>query len=469
MEQKIKENKNNNKIGLKDNLIQKNSPLKLKAIKNLVNDSKQIDLKRNIFNKKQNLINIQLVKYMNINNKKRNETNEEDKKEDITDYINTDNKEIDNSYKIMNNEKVANEAIEEVEEAKEMSALNQSSEIISPSPKESQSQSIIKKNISSKNKIIKKENEYYLDYKKNDLKNKCTKISLNKKNISFNISLPVKTSDISLNKFVNNNRHLNIEKINNKNNGNKLITKYYNNLTELPTSSNIKYIYINQKPPNTNKNKEKPKYNKMFINKRIKNNRIIRKKNMENKNMKRSRENLDILKTYNDLENNSKYKKSSRTTTNLKNNIINNKIFRSENNYEKNNKSKIDLSYIKGKKLGEKKPLFENVFKYNKQLKKLNIGSNKRSGKSSKSEFSKSNNLNKKIIYKKKGTKSKRTEELNFNLSYTFVSFNKIQLRINKLKNSEEKYHKLFEDYYSRYQKNKNREMIKKALIDKQK
>ena len=190
---------------------------------------------------------------------------------------------------------------------------------------------------------------------------------------------------------------------------------------------------------------------------------------MENKNMKRSRENLDILKTYNDLENNSKYKKSSRTTTNLKNNIINNKIFRSENNYEKNNKSKIDLSIIKEKKLGEKKPLFENVFKYNKQLKKLNIGSNKRSGKSSKSEFSKSNNLNKKIIHKKKGTKSKRTEELNFNLSYTFVSFNKIQLRINKLKNSEEKYHKLFEDYYSRYQKNKNREMIKKALIDKQK
>ena len=179
MEQKIKENKNNNKIGLKGNLIQKTSPLKLKAIKNLVNDSKQIDLKRNIFNKKQNLINIQLVKYMNIINKKRNEINEEDKKEDITDYINTDNKENDNSYKIMNNEKVANEAIEEVEEAKEMSALNQSSELISPSPKESQS--IIKTNISSKNKIIKKENEYYLDYKKNDLKNKCTKISLNKK------------------------------------------------------------------------------------------------------------------------------------------------------------------------------------------------------------------------------------------------------------------------------------------------
>ena len=197
MEQKIKEIKNNNRINPKKNLMKKSPPLKQKIIKRINNEPKQnkldgiiiinnnsdsnnkfnkIGFVKKIFNKgnnEPNLINNQLNKYKDIKLQNEKESrNEEDIKEDITDYISME--------QMVENKQVTNEAIEEVEEAKEMSELKQSFEINSPLAKESQS--IIEQFKPSKNKIIKIEKEgNNLEYKSDSLKNKCTKINLNKK------------------------------------------------------------------------------------------------------------------------------------------------------------------------------------------------------------------------------------------------------------------------------------------------
>ena len=303
-----------------------------------------------------------------------------------------------------------------------------------------------------------------MEYKSDSLKNKCTKINLNKKyKKKINISPPNKRSDINFNMNKNDIKISN----NNKNDGNKLIFKNNNNLTL--ASYNIKYIFFNYNISNINKIKEKSKFNKIYINKPIKNNIIIsRKKNLDkNKNIEKSRENIKILKTYNNLDNSLKYKNDSKTTTNSKK--IFNKKSRIENNNPEKNKSNIDLNFKMKSKLIKKKPLYVNGYCYNKKLKVLNIGSNKRVGKNSKSQFSKNNNINKRINSRKIETKLNKTQESNYNISLSLASLDTIQLRINKLKYFEEKYHKLFEDYYSRTQRNKNREKIKKALIDKSK
>ena len=169
MEQKIKEIKNNNRINPKKNLMKKSPLLKPKIIKRINNEPKQnkldgiiiinnnsdsnnkfnkIGFVKKIFNKgnnEPNLINNQLNKYKDIKLQNEKESrNEEDIKEDITDYISME--------QIVENKQVTNEAIEEVEEAKEMSELKQSFEINSPLAKESQS--IIEQFKPSKNKIL---------------------------------------------------------------------------------------------------------------------------------------------------------------------------------------------------------------------------------------------------------------------------------------------------------------------------
>ena len=156
MEQKIKEIKNNNRINPKKNLMKKSHQLKQKIIKRINNEPKQNKLdgiiiinnnsdSNNKFNKigfvkkilhngnnEPNLINNQLNKYKDIKLQNEKESrNEEDIKEDITDYISME--------QMVENKQVTNEAIEEVEEAKEMSELKQSFEINSPLAKESQS------------------------------------------------------------------------------------------------------------------------------------------------------------------------------------------------------------------------------------------------------------------------------------------------------------------------------------------
>ena len=82
--------------------------------------------------------------------------NEENKKpEDISDYLNIDEKEYVNNY-IIKNKKITNEAIEEVEEAKEMSGLKQPSDILSPQSNKNKSKIIIKNIKPLKNIVIKK-------------------------------------------------------------------------------------------------------------------------------------------------------------------------------------------------------------------------------------------------------------------------------------------------------------------------
>ena len=76
---------------------------------------------------------------------------------------------------------------------------------------------------------------------------------------------------------------------------------------------------------------------------------------------------------------------------------------------------------------------------------------------------------------KKKIISEDKKKKININIdnfnntSYAYLSLDKIKLKINKIKNSEEKYHKLFEDYYSKEVKSKNRVFVKEALINSRK
>ena len=185
---------NNNSNLNKEIYIDKNECL----IKNDKESKKGKDIIDKINSKKQynidqNLINNQKDKYFinkNTENDLYNENlkviqnnkginlinNEENKKpEDISDYLNIDEKEYVNNY-IIKNKKITNEAIEEVEEAKEMSGLKQPSDILSPQSNKNKSKIIIKNIKPLKNIVIKTKNNKNSNLKNDNSKNKSIKI-----------------------------------------------------------------------------------------------------------------------------------------------------------------------------------------------------------------------------------------------------------------------------------------------------
>ena len=99
----------------------------------------------------------------------------------------------------------------------------------------------------------------------------------------------------------------------------------------------------------------------------------------------------------------------------------------------------------------------------------MSIESHKRKVIYNKRELSKKNKYKKITLFDDKNKKLNKTSDIDINNSSSckYNTFDRIiKLTINKIKNSEEKYHKLFTDYYLRETKNKNRNFIKEVLIN---
>ena len=403
-----------------------------------------------------------------ISSEKNNEVNEiktekekEQKPEDISDYIDLNEKNNIANFDNMD-KKITNEAIEEVDEAKEMSELKQPSELMSVATNSKQSKSSVKNSDSNKNTTD------YVNrkYNKINLKNKSYKMPLNKK-ITKKISLspPLKRIDIGFPKQQNssknmkkNNLKLNKYKDNNINNYSIF---YKNNDVNGLTKTKTKYIIIKKNQKGT----QNHQFKRINIKKRNKN-ILDLNQNSNNKSNIIIKDIQKILKTERNAKSFPNNYNSSKTTPNIKN-IVNNKRLTTINKQSIDNQSQSNSNVLKKIKIDEKKSLFKSGYIYNSRIKSLSIESHKKKVTNNKRELSKKNKYKKIQLFDDKNKKLNRTSDIDINKSsYKYNSFDRIKLTINKIKNSEDKYNKLFTDYYLRETKNKNRNFIKEVLIN---
>ena len=510
---KLKSNliqKNINELNNKDKndnfVFNNNSVKKIKLDKNIFmikNNHEKIKENTNLEQKKENPkkenINIQDVidneinKYL-INNKQNkkpiNNTQKENKNikeniketdlikkeegqipEDISDYINVNEKE----YNLNDMNKITtNEAIEEVEEAKEMSELKQPSEIMSLVSNSKPSKSSAKNSDLNKNKTELGNQKY----NKLNLKNNCYKLSLNKRfQKKINVSPRLKRIEIGFPKYESKHEtsyknikknyfklnNIDIIKYNNNNNiENYLIFEKNNDLVRV---SEIKpnYIIIGKNKKDDSNNQIK----KIHINQRNKNIFDLNKNNKSNIILKDLKGNHEALKNVSKAFINSN--NSAKTTPNIKN-INNGKRIIKSNKISTDSQSDINSNINIKIKIREKISPFTSGYFYNNKLKSLSKGSNRKKKINNNTEISKFNKHKKIIIFDDEEKKLNKTSDYDLNVSsQKYLGFNKIKLTINKIKNSEEKYHKLFTDYHLRQEKSKNRALIKETLINKRK
>ena len=256
--------------------------------------------------------------------------------------------------------------------------------------------------------------------------------------------------------------NIDIRKYNNENNiENSLILPKNNDIFEV---SEIKsnYTIIGK----IMKRNPKHQLKKIYINKKKQNILDLNKNNKSNISWKDSTDKQDILKTDSNIFKN--INNSSNASPNIIK-IINNKRQIKSNKCSTGNQLDENQSIIRKIQIREKKSPFMDGFIYNDNLKSLRIENNKKKG-IKKKEFSKVNKHKKIMKSNNKDKKLNKTSDYDENTStYKYKSFDKVKSTINKIKNSEEKYHKLLKDYYSREEKSKNRALIKEALIHKKK
>ena len=499
-------NEINNKDKNNNFVFNNNSVKKIKLDKNIFmikNNHEKIKENTNLEQKKENPkkenINIQDVidneinKYL-INNKQNkkpiNNTQKENKNiteniketdlikkeegqipEDISDYINVNEKE----YNLNDMNKITtNEAIEEVEEAKEMSELKQPSEIMRIVSNSKPSKSSAKNSDLNKNKTELGNQKY----NKLNLKNNCYKLSLNKRfQKKINVSPRLKRIEIGFPKYESKHEtsyknirknyfklnNIDIIKYNNNNNiENYLIFEKNNDLVRV---SEIKpnYIIIGKNKKDDSNNQIK----KIHINQRNKNIFDLNKNNKSNIILKDLKGNHEALKNVSKAFINSN--NSAETTPNIKN-INNGKRIIKPNKISTDSQSDINSNINIKIKIREKISPFTGRYIYNNKLKSLSKGSNRKKKINNNTEISKFNKHKKIILFDDEEKKLNKTSDYDLNASsQKYLGFNKIKLTINKIKNSEEKYHKLFTDYHLRQEKSKNRALIKETLINKRK
>ena len=431
--------------------------------KYIINNNQEQKRKNNIKNEK-----IKIIDKNKETNKLKNE--EKQKLEDIADYINIDEKDYNLNY-ININKKIVNEAIEEVEEAKEVSEIKQPSEIMIHV---SNSKPSISKNSElSKNNIF-KNNFDNKEYNKPNMNCKRYKMPMNKRfKKKINLSPPLKRIEIGIPKYENfykSNKknsfkmnNIDIKKYNNDNNiENNLIFQKNNDIFgESANKSN--YIILGKNMKRNPKQQSK----KIYINKKNPNILDLNKNNASNINLKDNSDKHEFLKTDNNIFKNNN--NSSNPSPNVIK-IINNKRQIKSNKLSTGNQLDENQSIIKKIKIREKKSPFMDRFRYNDNSKSLSIENIKKKGINNNKELFKVNKHKKIMISDDKDKKLNKTNGYDENTStYKYKSFDKVKLTINKIKNSEEKYHKLLTDYYSREEKSKNRAFIKEALINKRK
>ena len=424
--------------------------------KNIINNNQNQKRKNNTKNE-----NKKIIEKNEEKNKLKNE--EEEKLEDIADYINIAQEDYNLNY-ININKKIVNEAIEEVEEAKEMSELKQPSDLmihVSNSKQSIAKNSEIRRN---KNNFDNKE------YNKPNMNCKRYKMPMNKRfKKKINLSPPLKRIEIVMPKYENfyNNikknsfkmNNIDIKKYNNDNNieNNLIVQKNNDILGESENKSN--YIILEKNM----KRNPKHQFKKIYINKKNPNILDSNKNNKSNINLKDNSDKHVLLKTDSNIFKN--INNSSNPSPNVIK-IINNKRQIKSNKLSTGNQLDEKQSIIKKIKIREKKSPFMDRFIYNDNSKSLSIENKKKKGNNNNKEFYKVNKHKKIMISDDKDKKLDKTNGYDENTStYQYKSFDKVKLTINKIKNSEEKYHKLLADYYSREEKSKNRAFIKEALI----
>ena len=410
-------------IDKNENILNNNNYAKIKLDKNKLISMKENYKNKNITNnevdknsvndKKNNIRKIIIEKENDKISEKNNELNlikNEDKQkiEDISDYININEIKKITSYK--NIEKnIANEAIEEVEEAKEMSMLKQPSELMNHVLN---SKSSIKKSDINENKTDYLKKKFY----KIKSKNKSNKFFLKKRmdeEINFSSSLKSAEHNSLYNSIKKNNLKLKYIKIKN----------YFGDNAEKNLISpknfgsncviNEKKIKRNQKYQIKRKHIIKGNLNVFGLNKKNNNN----KSNINMKNIKEMRDFLNNEKNDNYFINNNSISKTYR-----------NKKIIIQKNINITERNKISTVISSESNL--------NGIKINNKNKKINH-------KGVNSKLNRHKNL---IISndKEKNLKRRINTEI---YDYNYFNFDKIKSIIKKIKKSKEKYHQLFTDY----------------------
>ena len=343
--------------------------------------------------------------------KEKKEKKEDKTPEDITNYIDINDKEYNPNY-INSEKKITNQVIEEVDEAKEMSILHQQSDVASPRLNFSKDIKTSEKNeLKDKNK-----NEKNIKYEKNKIKNISFKMNFERKNKrKFCNSSHLKIINIGFSKA-------------NSNQGSKKNVVKFNKIIKI--NNKIEDLIVKKQKSAEKKNCEEKntRFKKIIIRKRDIKNKINLSNNKSNDNIKKLKEKLNVQNKYNNLGEDYQRKFISRTLPNLKNlfNLKRNKKY--IKNRKKMNNSKIKLTSVT--EINTKRNLANN-YKHKKILK----------SEDKKIRLIRSNNF----VYHE---------------SHTYGDINKI----NKIKNMEEKFLKSFT-----FKDRNNRNLIKQALLNQSK
>ena len=344
--------------------------------------------------------------------KEKKEKKEDKMPEDITNYIDINDKEYNPNY-INSEKKITNQVIEEVDETKEMSILLQQSDVASPRLNFSKDIKTSEKNeLKDKNK-----NEKNIKYEKNKIKNISFKMNFERKNKrKFCNSSHLKIINIGFSKA-------------NSNQGSKKNVVKFNKIIKI--NNKIEDLVMKKQKSAEKKNCEEKntRFKKIIIRKRDIKNKINLSNNKSNDNIKKLKEKLNVQNKYNNLGEDYQRKFISRTLPNLKNlfNLKRNKKY-IKNGKKMNNSKKIKLTSVT--EINTKRNLANN-YKHKKILK----------SEDKKIRLIRANNF---VYYE----------------SQTYGDINKI----NKIKNMEEKFLKSFT-----IKDRNNRNLIKQALLNKTK
>ena len=344
--------------------------------------------------------------------KEKKEKKEDKMPEDITNYIDINDKEYNPNY-INSEKKITNQVIEEVDETKEMSILLQQSDVASPRLNFSKDIKTSEKNeLKDKNK-----NEKNIKYEKNKIKNISFKMNFERKNKrKFCNSSHLKIINIGFSKA-------------NSNQGSKKNVVKFNKIIKI--NNKIEYLIVKKQKSAEKKNCEEKntRFKKIIIRKRDIKNKINLSNNKSNDNIKKLKEKFKIQNKYNNLGEDYQRKFISRTLPNLKNlfNLKRNKKY-IKNGKKMNNSKKIKLTSVT--EINTKRNLANN-YKHKKILK----------SEDKKIRLIRANNF---VYYE----------------SHTYGDINKI----NEIKNMEEKFLKSFT-----IKDRNNRNLIKQALLNQSK
>ena len=416
------------------------------------------------------------------NNEKKNENNlienNIEKPEDISDYINIDEKEYNNNYQNLNR-KITNEAIEEVEEAKEVSEL-QSSEFynnISNSRSSNKNKKIFSiKDIGNKkddktilfNKCYTLDNQYKSNKKKimiSKIRNK--KITKNNKSVNINVLDSNDSSRINENKTLKFSKNINntpntssnntIRELGNKTTKDSLLIKKNNfinyiikpintklkiSINSYKSAKNTHKIYIKRISINTNKNELNNKY-KIYNIKKSNTNQINEKT-------------FSMFKNHYNTRKLEKYKNTSKTMPNLKKKLEKGKKNSKDILLKKNNSIKIcynnkyNYRYISNR---------NNEYR-NKMLKSMKIKIKENTFLSHRSKVCPQN---KKYLSEDKFKELNKTNiNMPLKIYEQFFKEEHIKYRNKRRLITQERYHNLFKEYYLKSNRNNSKDSLNK-------